>query len=35
MAQLEFFDADKRLEVLSTKGNSLEAIDHLVPSRRD
>ena len=30
MAQLGFFDADKRLEVLSAKGDPLEAID---PSR--
>ena len=31
MAQLGFFDADKRLEVLSARGDPLEAIDHLVP----
>ena len=27
MAQLEFFDADKRLEALSAKGDPLEAIE--------
>src|SRR5215475_5779171 len=31
MGQLGFFDADKRLEALSAKGDPLEAIDHLVP----
>ena len=31
MAQLGFFDADKRLETLSAKGDPLEAIDRLVP----
>ena len=31
MAQLGFFDADKRLEALSAKGDPLEAIDRLVP----
>ena len=31
MGQLGFFDADKRLEVLSARGDPLEAIDHLVP----
>ena len=31
MGQLGFFDADKRLEALSARGDSLEAIDHLVP----
>src|SRR5689334_2407762 len=31
MAQLGFFDADKRLEALSARGDPLEAIDHLVP----
>ena len=31
MAQLGFFDADKRLETLSARGDPLEAIDHLVP----
>ena len=30
MAQLGFFDADKRLEALSAKGDPLEAIDRLV-----
>src|SRR6267154_4667727 len=30
MAQLGFFDADKRLEALSARGDPLEAIDHLV-----
>ena len=31
MAQLGFFDADKRLAALSAKGDPLEAIDALVP----
>ncbi len=31
MAQLGFFDADKRLSILSTKGDPLEVIFHLVP----
>jgi IS5 family transposase len=31
MAQLRFFDADKRLEALPAKGDPLEAIDRLVP----
>src|SRR5205809_68673 len=31
MAQLGFFDADKRLEALSAKGDPLDAIDRLVP----
>jgi hypothetical protein len=31
MAQLGFFDADKRLEALSAKGDLPEAINHLVP----
>jgi hypothetical protein len=31
MGQLGFFDADKRLEALSAKGDPLEAIDGLVP----
>src|SRR4030081_3107231 len=31
MAQLGFFDVDKRLETLSAKGDPLEAIDRLVP----
>src|SRR3979411_2917552 len=31
MAQLGFFDADKRLEALSAKGDPLEAIVRLVP----
>jgi hypothetical protein len=31
MEQFEFFDADKRLAMLSAKGE-LEAIDRLVPS---
>src|SRR5262245_4873649 len=31
MGRLGFFDADKRLEVLSARGDPLEAIDHLVP----
>jgi hypothetical protein len=31
MAQLGFFDAEKRLEALSAKGDPLEAIDRLVP----
>src|SRR3982074_2492290 len=31
MAQLGFFDADKRLEALSAKGDPLEAIDRPVP----
>ena len=31
MGQLGFFDADKRLQALSAKGDPLEAIDHLVP----
>src|SRR4029450_180341 len=30
MGQLGFFDADKRLEALSAKGDPLEAIDRLV-----
>jgi hypothetical protein len=33
MGQLGFFDADKRLEVLSARGDPLEAIDHLVRGR--
>jgi hypothetical protein len=31
MGQLGFFDADKRLEALSARGDPLEAIDLLVP----
>jgi hypothetical protein len=31
MAQLGFFDAEKRLAALSAKGDPLEAIDRLVP----
>ena len=31
MGQLGFFDADKRLEALSARGDPLEAIDDLVP----
>ena len=31
MAQLGFFDADKRLAALSAKGDPLEAIEALVP----
>jgi hypothetical protein len=31
MGQLGFFDANKRLEALSAKGDPLEAIDRLVP----
>jgi hypothetical protein len=31
MGQLGFFDADKRLEALTPRGDPLEAIDHLVP----
>ena len=31
MAQLGFFDADKRLAALSAKGDPLEAINRLVP----
>ena len=31
MGQLGFFDADNRLAALSAKGDSLEAIDRLVP----
>src|SRR6185295_4259719 len=31
MGQLGFFDADKRLAMLSAKGDPLEAIDRLVP----
>ncbi len=31
MVQMGFFDADRRLEVLSKKGDPLEAIDRLVP----
>ncbi len=31
MVQIGFFDADRRLEVLSKKGDPLEAIDRLVP----
>jgi transposase, IS5 family len=34
MGQLGFFDADKRLEALSAKGDPLEAIDRLVPWER-
>src|SRR4030081_445603 len=34
MAQLGFFDADKRLEALSAKGDPLEAIDRLSPCER-
>src|SRR5262249_5322508 len=34
MGQLGFFDADKRLIVLSAKGDPLEAIDRLVPWER-
>ena len=30
MGQLGFFDADKRLQALSARGDPLEAIDHLV-----
>ena len=33
MGQLGFFDADKRLQALSARGDPLEAIDHLVPWR--
>ena len=32
MGQLGFFDAGKRLEALSAKGDPLEAIDRLVPN---
>jgi hypothetical protein len=39
MGQLGFFEANKRLEALSARGDPLEAIDRLVPweelSRRD
>src|SRR3954471_21715435 len=31
MGQLGFFDADKRLQALSARGDPLEAIDQLVP----
>src|SRR6185436_13202434 len=31
MGQLGFFDADRRLEALSARGDPLEAIDRLVP----
>ena len=31
MGQLGFFNADKRLQALSARGDPLEAIDHLVP----
>ena len=31
MGQLGFFDADKRLQALSARGDPLEAIDRLVP----
>ena len=31
MGQLGFFDADKRLQALSARGDPLEAIDHLAP----
>ena len=31
MCQLGFFDADKRLQALSARGDPLEAIDRLVP----
>ena len=31
MAQLGFFDADKRLDVLSAKGDPLEKIDAVMP----
>ena len=31
MGQLGFFDADKRLQALSARGDPLEAIAHLVP----
>ena len=31
MVQMGFLDADRRLEVLSKKGDLLEAIDRLVP----
>ena len=31
MGQLGFFDADKRLQALSARGDPLEAIDHVVP----
>src|SRR6478752_3293125 len=31
MGQLGFFDADKRLQALSARGDPLEAVDHLVP----
>src|SRR6202051_4053409 len=31
MGQLGFFDADKRLEAVSARGDPLEAIDYLVP----
>ena len=31
MAQPGFFDADRRLEMLSAKGDPLEAIDKLMP----
>jgi hypothetical protein len=33
MGQLGFFDADKRLEAFSARGDPLEAIDLLVPWR--
>jgi hypothetical protein len=31
MGQLGFFDADKRLEAISAKGDPLEIIDRVVP----
>jgi len=31
MGQFGFFDADKRLAVISAKGDSLEMIDRVVP----
>src|SRR4030088_3660109 len=34
MGQLGFFDADKRLQALSARGDPLEAIDRLVPWER-
>lgn len=34
MAQMELFDVDRRLSVLSAKGHLLEAISKLVWSRR-
>jgi hypothetical protein len=34
MAQMGFFDADRRLSVLSAKGDPLEAISKLVHGKR-